>query len=99
MIINKIEENKNLILIPEGRLDAITSTQLQDALIPAFDTAKEVKLDFSKIEYISSAGLRVLLIGQKAANSKGASMLLCSVSEEIMEVLKMTGFTDMLTIV
>ncbi|MCL2480270.1 MAG: STAS domain-containing protein [Spirochaetaceae bacterium] len=99
MTINKIQEGGKLTLSIEGRLDTTTSSQLHDALIPAFDESKEIVLDFSKVEYISSAGLRVLLIGQKTANSKGAAMKLCGVSEEIMEVLEMTGFNDMLTIV
>ena len=99
MTINKIQEGGKLTLSIEGRLDTTTSSQLHDALIPAFDESKEFVLDFSKVEYISSAGLRVLLIGQKTANSKGAAMKLCGVSEEIMEVLEMTGFNDMLTIV
>ena len=82
----------------EGRLDTTTSPQLQEVLVPAFDGAKSVKLDFAKLAYVSSAGLRVLLMGHKEAKARGATMMLCNVSDEIMEVLDMTGFTDMLNI-
>jgi len=98
MFIKKTLENGKLTLALEGRLDTATSQQLQDTLLPALDEAKQVELDFSKLDYVSSAGLRVLLLGQKNAQEKGASMSLVSVSDEIMEVLEMTRFTDILTI-
>ena len=98
MTINKTQENGTLTLALEGRLDTITAPKLQDALIPAFDEAENIKLDFSKLAYVSSAGLRVLLMGQKTAKAKGSPMSLCNVSAEIMEVFEMTGFADMLTI-
>jgi len=99
MTINKKHENEKITLVLDGRLDTTTAPQLQDVLIPAFDEAKEVVLDFANLAYVSSAGLRVLLMGQKTAKAKSASMMVCNVSEEIMEVFEMTGFADMLTIV
>ena len=81
-----------------GRLDTITAPELHDDLIIAFDTAKMIVLDFTEIEYISSAGLRVLLIGEKHARSKNAQMKLINVSDDVMEILEMTGFSDKLTI-
>ena len=98
MNISKTQENGKLTIALEGRLDTTTAPQLEAALVPAFDVAGEILLDFAKLEYVSSAGLRVLLIGQKTAKAKGASMTVSNVSEDIMEVLDMTGFTDMLTI-
>jgi len=98
MTINKTREHGKLILALDGRLDTTTAPQLQDALIPAFDGEKEIILDFAKLTYVSSAGLRVLLMGQKTAKAKGASMTLTGVSDEIMEVFDMTGFSGMLTI-
>jgi anti-sigma B factor antagonist len=98
MIIYKICEKDKINFALEGRLDTTTALQLQDALIPAFDEAKEIVLDFKKLAYVSSAGLRVLLMGQKEAKKKNGSMIVCNVSEEIMEVFEMTGFADMLTI-
>ena len=99
MVINKSQKNGTLMLALEGRLDTVTAPQVQNALIPAFDEADAVELDFTKLAYVSSAGLRVLLMGQKTANKKGASMSISGVSEEIMEVFEMTGFADMLTII
>lgn len=98
MNINKTQENGKVIFALEGRLDTTTAPQLQDVLISVFDEAKVVMLNFEKLIYVSSAGLRVLLMGQKTAKSKGASMTLNGVSEEVMEVFDMTGFSDVLTI-
>lgn len=99
MTINKQNENEKLTLSLKGRLDTITSNVLHSELIPEFETNKEICLDFSALDYVSSAGLRVLLIGQKTAKAKGASMTVTNISKEIMEILDMTGFSDMLTIV
>ena len=98
MTIDKKQENKKLTLVLEGRLDTTTAPQLQDVLIPAFDETEDIALDFTKLAYVSSAGLRVLLMGQKTAKAKGASMTLSGVSAEIMEVFEMTGFADILQI-
>jgi anti-anti-sigma factor len=98
LTINKIPENDKLTLSLEGRLDTITAPKLQGELIPAFDAANEIMLDFTRVAYVSSAGLRVLLMAQKTAKAKSADLTLCGVSEEIMEVFDMTGFSDMLTI-
>jgi anti-anti-sigma factor len=98
MLINKTLENGQATLVLEGRLDTTTSPQLQDALVQAFEEAKNVRLDFAKLAYVSSAGLRVLLIGVKTAQAKGGAMKVCNVSDEIMEVFEMTGFADMLDI-
>ncbi|MCL1893252.1 MAG: STAS domain-containing protein [Holophagaceae bacterium] len=98
MAITKTLENGKLTLSLEGKLSVSTAPQLQDALSTAFDEAEEVILDFAKLVYVSSAGLRVLLIGHETAQAKGAKMVLSGVSEEIMEVMEMTGFTNVLTI-
>jgi anti-anti-sigma factor len=98
MNINKTQENGKLTLALDGKLDTNTSPQFQHVLILAFDDVKEIMLDFKRLAYISSAGLRVLLLGQKTAKAKNAFMTLRNVSEEIMEVFDMTGFSDMLTI-
>lgn len=99
MTIHKTDRGGTLVLALEGRLDATAAPQLQDELIPAFDSASAVELDFEKLVYVSSAGLRILLMGQKAANEKNATMTLHGVREEIMEIFEMTGFVDILTIV
>ena len=82
----------------EGRVDTTTSPDLQAAILNAFQKVGKLVLDFEKCDYISSAGLRSLLIGQKTANSKKGSMILVHVQQMVMSVLEMSGFTSMLTI-
>jgi len=98
MIINTAHHNEKLTLALEGRLDTTTAPQLQDVLIPALDEAKEIELNFSQLTYVSSAGLRVLLMGEKIAKTKGVKMALTRVSPDIMEVFSMTGFDGILHI-
>lgn len=82
----------------EGRVDTMTSPQLQQAVLEAFQEAEKVVLDFKNVSYISSAGLRVLLIGQKTAQSKHTAMVLTHVGETVQNVLNMVGFNSVLTI-
>ena len=98
MTINKMQENGILTLTIEGRLDTITAPRLQDVLIPSIDEAKEIELDLTKLSYLSSAGLRVLLMGQKKAEANGVAMMIGGVSKEAMEVLEITGFVNILNI-
>jgi len=99
MDISKTKTGDKITIFLSGRLDTATAPQLQNVLTPVFDETDVITLDFTDIVYISSAGLRVLLLGQKTAKAKSAVMTLCGVSEGVMEVLDMTGFSDMLTIV
>lgn len=85
-------------LLVEGRVDTNTSPQLQQAILNAFQKSKDVVVDFLNVPYISSAGLRALLIGQKTAASKGGSMKLTNVSEVVMNILEMSGFSKILKI-
>ena len=96
MNISKLLEEGRIVLALDGRLDTASAPRLQEVLIPAFDEAGDVTLDFADLAYVSSAGLRVLLTGLKTAKARGASMTVRKVSDEIMEVLEMTGFADML---
>lgn len=92
----KKEINGATVLTLSGRLDTTTAPQLEtefDALSP--DT-KELVFDLKELEYVSSAGLRLILKAQKAMNAKG-SMKLINVSESVMEVFDITGFSDILT--
>lgn len=95
-IIKKIEGSKCTIAL-EGRLDTTTAPQLEAELKSSLNDVKELVFDFSKLEYISSAGLRCLLAAQKVMNAQG-SMKITNVASEIMEVFEITGFTDILTI-
>ena len=92
----ELTENRlNLAVI--GRLDTTTAPQLDAAIRESIDGVDELTLDFSELEYISSAGLRVLLSAQKTMNKQG-KMLLTGVQEAVMEVFEITGFADILTI-
>lgn len=80
-----------------GRLDTTTAPELDAALKEALPGVKELVLDFSAMDYISSAGLRVLLSTQKLMSKQG-SMVLTGVNEGVMEVFEITGFSGILTI-
>ncbi len=81
----------------EGRLDTVTAPELENAINNEGDALKNLVLDFGGINYISSAGLRVLLGAQKKMNVQG-SMELVNVNEDIMDIFEMTGFADVLVI-
>ena len=85
-------------LVVEGNVDTVTAPDLQKNVLTAFQKSKHVVLDIAKVAYMSSAGLRALLIGQKTATSKGGSMNLLNVPDAVMQVLKMSGFAQILTI-
>ncbi|MCR5830422.1 MAG: STAS domain-containing protein [Lachnospiraceae bacterium] len=96
-ITEKIEGAAN-VLIVEGRLDTTTAPALEAKIKSLEGTAKDLILDLATLEYVSSAGLRVLLGAQKYYNSIKGSMVLRNVNKDIMEVLELTGFIDILTI-
>ena len=95
--INKTIEDKKALIALEGRLDTVTAPALEAQLSELIPDIEELVLDFEQLEYISSAGLRVLLSAQKIMSKKGG-MKLVHVNEVIMEVFEVTGFTDILTI-
>ena len=97
MTINKISDGEKLTVAITGRLDTNSSPKLEAELRQSVDGVTELVFDFSEVEYISSAGLRVLLAAQKVMNRKGSMKLVC-VSDEIQEVFEITGFSDILTI-
>lgn len=97
MTIGKYRDRSALTLAPEGRLDTITSPELEKVLKESLDGVSELTLDLGKLDYISSAGLRVLLAAQKTMNRQG-SMKIVHVCETIMEIFEVTGFLDILTI-
>ena len=93
----KTIENSTASFALEGRLDTVTAPELEQALKESIDGLTDLSLDFEKLEYISSAGLRVLLSAQKIMNRQG-SMKIVHVNETVMEIFEVTGFTDILTI-
>ena len=96
--INKTIENGTAIVALEGRLDTVTAPELEQALKEPLESAGELTLDLENLEYISSAGLRVLLSTQKKMTAKQGTMKLVHVKEIVMEVLEVTGFCEILTI-
>ncbi len=97
MTIDKKLEGTKLEIILEGRLDTITAPTLEEELKQSLDGITELVFDFGKLEYISSAGLRVLLAAQKIMNKQG-SMIIKNVNDVINDVFEVTGFSDILTI-
>ena len=94
----KIEKNNDATVLKiDGRLDTVTAPELENAINGEGDALKALVLDFEKVNYISSAGLRVLLTAQKKMNVQG-SMELVNVSQAVMDILEMTGFADILVI-
>ena len=94
---SKTNENGVTTFALEGRLDTVTSPEFESELKEALTDTKELILDFANLDYISSAGLRVLLAAQKIIGAEG-QMKLINVNETIMEIFEVTGFTDILTI-
>ena len=97
MTINKERNNETLTLAIEGRLDTVTAPELEKVVAEETEGIKNLILDMNGLEYISSAGLRVLLAAQKKMNKQG-SMTVVHVNETIMEIFEVTGFNDVLTI-
>lgn len=97
MDITKKQEENKLTIALDGRLDTVTAPQLEGELRTAVNGISELVFDLSKLEYVSSAGLRVLLSAQKVMNRQG-SMTVCHVKPEIMEIFEVTGFVDLLNI-
>ena len=97
MTIERILNGDNLTIKVAGRLDTITAPELDAALDSSLKGVQELVLDLESLEYISSAGLRVILKTQKTMNAQG-SMKLINVNDTVMEVFDITGFVDILTI-
>ncbi|MBO6301308.1 MAG: STAS domain-containing protein [Ruminiclostridium sp.] len=97
MTINKNLNGDKLVIEVGGRLDTTTAPQLDSEIKASLDGVTELVMDLSGMEYISSAGLRVLLSAQKAMNKQG-NMVVKGVNETIMEIFEVTGFVDLLNI-
>ena len=97
MKIEKNVENGKVVLAISGRLDTTTAPELEKELENLLAEVKELVFDMSELEYVSSAGLRVLLKAQKTMNVQG-NMKVTHANDSIMEVFEITGFSDILTI-
>ena len=98
MTIKQKKENKTLTVSISGRVDTKTAPELLEFLQGAMPGVEELILDLAEVEYVSSAGLRVILYAQKTMTSQG-SMKVKNVNSDIMETFELTGFTDILTII
>lgn len=95
--IEKTDEGKKLTITLTGRLDTTTSPELETAVRDSIDDIEALVFDLAGLEYISSAGLRVLLSTQKIMNNQG-SMVVKNVPDEVMEIFDVTGFSSILTV-
>ena len=98
MKLNKEMNGKELMIAIEGRVDTMTSSELDQMINDSVENAESLLLDFANVEYISSAGLRVLLKAHKAMSKKDG-MKIKNIGEDIQEIFEITGFTDILNIV
>lgn len=99
MDITITKKENSIYLKLDGRLDTITSPQLEKELLNIFkENNYNLTFDFQNLVYISSAGLRVILSAQKKVNANQGSMIIKNVDDMVMEVFEMTGFVDILTI-
>ena len=97
MQINKTQNNTDLIVALEGRLDTTTAPQLEAELKRSLNGITALTLDLAGLEYLSSAGLRVILSAQKVMNKQGG-MVVKNANDTIMEIFEVTGFSDILNL-
>ena len=98
MTISKTKNGTKLTVALEGRVDTTNASEFENEVKTALDGIDELILDFTKLNYISSAGLRVLLSLQKTMNTQG-TMKITGVNETVSDIFEVTGFSDILTIV
>ena len=98
MTIEKVKNGNELTIQVEGRLDTVTAPVLEKEIKENVEGVEKLVLDFKALDYISSAGLRVILAAQKIMNKQG-EMLVKNVNETVNEIFEITGFCDVLTIV
>ena len=97
MTIDKLANGEEMTFVLTGRLDTTTAPALETELKQSLGGVTRLVLDFAALEYLSSAGLRVLLAAQKVMNRQG-EMVILNVNETISEIFEVTGFSDVLTI-
>lgn len=92
------KKEKDMSLFVAGRIDTTTAPQLEEKILAEIDGVENLVLDFKELEYISSAGLRLLLLLKKKMNATGGTFKILNVNDFVMEVFEMTGFKDILDI-
>jgi len=98
MEIKRTQNGGAALLSLSGRLDTVTAPNLHEELDQAYLVASRVELDFTDVAYVSSAGLRVLLLGEKTAKANGKVMVIKNISDDVREIFEITGFLAILTI-
>ena len=98
MNITKNENDEKITLLLNGRLDKLSSPMLEETINKEIEKKKDIVIDFKNLEYISSAGLRILIAGEKQLKSVGKSMEIINVNDDVMSILKVTGFVYILNI-
>ena len=98
MEINKTLDGSKLTVALSGRLDTTTAPVFEKELKESLNNVDDLTLDFSGLEYISSAGLRVLLSAQKMLNASSGAMKIVGANDIVKEIFEVTGFSDILTI-
>ena len=95
--INNIDENGQLVISVEGSIDTLTAPEFESKVLNALEGVKKLLLDFAQVEYVSSAGLRtILLLNEKMEEKDG--MTIKNINDEVRDVFEMTGFDELLTI-
>lgn len=98
MKITKTVENGKVILLVDGRLDTVTAPELAAAIAEIEDGVKELVFDFSELEYVSSAGLRVILSTHKKLDAEGGKLVVRHPNDMIQSIFALTGFIEILNI-
>ena len=97
LIVNKIDENGLLTISVEGSIDTLTAPDFETKVLKELEGVKKLILDFAKVEYVSSAGLRtIILLNEKMEEKEG--MTIKNINEEVRDVFEMTGFDELLTL-
>ena len=97
VIVNKIDENGLLTISVEGSIDTLTAQSFETQVEKALEGAKKLVLDFGKVEYVSSAGLRTILVLNEKMDEK-EGMTIKNINENVRDVFEMTGFEELLNI-
>ena len=97
MTIEKNRQGTSLTVMLDGRLDTVSAPDFETIVKNELDGVETLVLEFEKLQYTSSAGLRVILLAQKTMNKQG-KMIIKDVTESVMEVFELTGLADLLTI-
>ena len=92
------KQGSQLTVKPEGRLDTASSPVLESEMQPYLDGVQNVIMDFTKVEYISSGGLRLMLTTDQKLENRGGSLKIIHVNENILEICYLVGFTDIITV-